>query len=92
MAGQTRREVAFFGRVQGVGFRFSAHSLARGFDITGYVRNMPDGSVQLVAEGPGEEVEGFIAALKARMAGYIKSADEEEAQPTGSYGSFEITF
>ena len=66
-----RKEVVFTGRVQGVGFRYTAHSLSRGFTVAGFVRNVPDGSVELVAEGPAEEVEGFLMALKERMAGNI---------------------
>ena len=46
-----RRRVVFSGRVQGVGFRFTCQSLARGFDVAGYVRNLADGRVELVAEG-----------------------------------------
>lgn len=92
MSEQTRKKVAFTGRVQGVGFRYSARSVAAGFQVGGFVRNMPDGSVELVAEGHAEEVEGFLAALKARMAGFIREAREEDAPPTGRYGSFDIAF
>ena len=48
---RVRRRVYFSGRVQGVGFRFTCQSLARGFEVAGYVRNLPDGRVELVAEG-----------------------------------------
>jgi len=87
-----RKEISFAGRVQGVGFRYSARSLARGFAVTGYVKNMPDGSVELVAEGAPGEVEQFVSALKARMAGYIESADEETSPPAGRFRGFEIAF
>jgi acylphosphatase len=87
-----RREVTFRGRVQGVGFRYSARAVARSYRVGGCVRNMPDGSVELVAEGPAEEVEGFLRDLKERMAGYIRSAQVREAQPTGRYGGFDIAF
>lgn len=86
----TRKEVVFTGRVQGVGFRFTTRSLSRGFDITGCVRNLPDGSVELVAEGAAGEVEKFLDALKERMAGYIRDVREKERPPTGSYQGFEI--
>ena len=75
MKSNARKEITFRGKVQGVGFRYTAHSLAQGFKVAGYVRNMPDGSVKLVAEGLREEVEGFCSSLKARMASYIRSTE-----------------
>ncbi len=92
MAGTVRKEVVFTGRVQGVGFRYTCRSLARGYDVTGFVRNMPDGSVRMVAEGPSGEVEAFASAVRARMKGYIRDARETSAPPSGGYGSFEIEF
>lgn len=92
MTGSVRKEIAFRGRVQGVGFRYTARSLARGFDVAGYVRNMPDGSVELVAEGPAEEVGQFVDALKARMASYIEGAREEDGEPAGRFRGFEVAF
>jgi acylphosphatase len=86
------KRVAFTGRVQGVGFRYSARSLARDFRVTGYVRNMPDGSVELVAQGEPHEIESFLAALKARMSGYIRDARERDEPATGRFESFEIAF
>lgn len=92
MAGAIRKEVIFTGRVQGVGFRYTCRSLARGYDVTGFVRNMPDGSVHLVAEGPAGEVEAFASAVRARMKSYIKDAREINAPPSGGYDGFEIAF
>jgi acylphosphatase len=68
-----RRHVYYSGRVQGVGFRMVSHQLARGFDISGYVRNLPDGRVELVAEGPEAEVSRFLAAIRREFAGMIRS-------------------
>ena len=92
MADTARKEFTFKGRVQGVGFRYAARSLARGFEVAGYVRNMPDGSVELVAEGPAEEVGRFTEALKRRMAGYIESVAQEDAKPAGRFRGFKIAF
>jgi acylphosphatase len=55
-------QVFYEGRVQGVGFRYSARRVAAGFDVAGYVRNLPDGRVELVASGDEEEVDGFLLA------------------------------
>lgn len=92
MAGGTRKEVVFTGRVQGVGFRYTTRSIARGYEVTGFVQNMPDGSVYLVAEGSPAEVKSFVSALKARMRSYIRDAQEASAPASGNFESFEIAF
>ena len=56
--------VFYSGHVQGVGFRYTAKSVAAGFDISGTVRNLPDGRVELIAEGAREELEAFRAAIR----------------------------
>jgi acylphosphatase len=92
VAGRIRKEITFTGRVQGVGFRYSARSLARGFEVTGFVKNMPDGSVQMAVEGEPGEVDAFVSALKARMRGCIRDARETGVPPAGDRDSFEIAF
>jgi acylphosphatase len=82
--------VRFSGIVQGVGFRYLTERTARSFEVTGYVRNLPDGGVELVAEGLQEEVQRFVAAVEQAMAGYICSAERQEAPATGRYGTFSI--
>jgi acylphosphatase len=54
-----RMTVFFSGHVQGVGFRYTAKTVAAGFEITGTIRNLPDGRVELVAEGTREELDAF---------------------------------
>jgi acylphosphatase len=78
------KRVIYRGRVQGVGFRYTANGLARGFAVAGYVRNLPTGEVQLVAEGAADQVDAFLAALAERMADYIAAATVEDAPPTGA--------
>ena len=68
-----RMTVLYSGRVQGVGFRYTTKTVATGYDITGSVRNLPDGRVELIAEGRREELEEFRAALAdAGLAGFIR--------------------
>ena len=55
-----RREVLYAGHVQGVGFRYTVQRLARGYSVTGFVRNLSDGRVELVVEGESGEVDGFL--------------------------------
>jgi acylphosphatase len=78
-----RRRVTFSGRVQGVGFRFTCQSLARGFDVAGYVRNLPNGGVELVAEGQPAELDAFLSAIRVEMNSYIKDIVTDSEAPSG---------
>ncbi len=77
------KRVLYSGQVQGVGFRYTTRGLAAGFDVAGHVRNLPDGDVELVAEGPAEQVEAFLQAVARRMSGYIERSTVEDLAPTG---------
>ncbi len=68
---RNRCRVLFSGRVQGVGFRFTCQALARGFDVSGHVRNLPDGRVEVLAEGESNEIDGFLVAIRREMDAYI---------------------
>jgi acylphosphatase len=59
-----RMNIHYSGHVQGVGFRYTAKAVATGFEITGFVRNLSDGRVELVAEGAREELEAFRHAIR----------------------------
>ena len=89
-SGRQQREVYYAGRVQGVGFRYTVRSLALGFDVTGFVRNLPDGRVHLVVEGAAEEIDAMLAEIKAEMAHYIGEVQELDRPATGRFPSFEI--
>jgi acylphosphatase len=69
------KRVIFRGRVQGVGFRYTVHNLARAFEVCGWVRNAPDGSVELQVQGTPGEVAGFIReiATESNVTHHIKS-------------------
>jgi acylphosphatase len=87
---QQQREVHYAGRVQGVGFRYTVRSLAARFDVTGFVRNLPDGRVHLVAEGNTKEVDAFLDAVKSEMAYYIDDVQEATRPASGRFQFFEI--
>jgi acylphosphatase len=80
------KRVLYSGHVQGVGFRYTAQSLAAGYPVAGYVRNLPSGDVELVAEGEASAVEAFLAAVAQRMAGYISETTVQDAAATGQRG------
>ena len=85
-----RKLVIYQGHVQGVGFRMTARRVAAGFQVTGYVRNLPDGRVELVAEGSQGEVQRFLERVRATMADYVRRADEHLSSATGEFERFTI--
>ncbi|MCC6354647.1 MAG: acylphosphatase [Verrucomicrobiae bacterium] len=85
-----RVQVFYEGRVQGVGFRYSAKSVARGFDLCGWVRNLPDGRVEMVAEGERAELEAFLEAMReSHLGGFIRREEVAWSTAQGLRG-FEI--
>jgi acylphosphatase len=76
--------------VQGVGFRYTVKNLAMQYDVHGYVKNMPDGSVELVVEGPDSEMQGLIEELNRKMNPYIAKVEQVEAPATGEFNYFAI--
>jgi len=84
-------KILYSGRVQGVGFRYTARTVASGFEITGSVRNLPDGRVELMAEGDDAEIEAFRAAIRGTMlAGFIRDESIEWADAQNEFRGFEI--
>jgi acylphosphatase len=91
MASQ-RRLVHFSGNVQGVGFRYTAIRVAGSFDVSGYVRNLPDGRVEVVVEGTQEQIDSFLTALQERMGYYIRKMTQQLSEPLGEFSRFDIRF
>ena len=85
-----RCTVYYKGHVQGVGFRYTAHSIARGHEVTGYVRNLPDGRVELVAEGERRETDAFRREVRERLSNYIRDERCDVGPATGEFSNFEI--
>jgi acylphosphatase len=87
---QPRLHCYYSGRVQGVGFRYTVKNLAIQYNVSGYVRNLPDGRVELVMEGPDTELEQLAQAVADRMAGYIRAVDKLTLPATGEFSHFTI--
>ena len=89
-----RRRVNYVGRVQGVGFRFTAARLASGFGVSGWVRNLPDGRVELEAQGESDQVLGFLEAIHSKLGSKIHRADETTQTPDSDESpvQFEIRY
>lgn len=85
-----RREIIFSGNVQGVGFRYSTHSIAANHQVSGYVRNQPSGSVQVKVEGSPSELDRFQTEIADRLSSHIRSVHTDSRPATGEFATFEI--
>jgi acylphosphatase len=84
-------QVFYEGNVQGVGFRWSVRNVAKGFDVTGSVRNLRDGRVELQAVGDEEEVRAFLEAiLQSELRAHIKKHSENPLPNPPAFRGFEI--
>jgi acylphosphatase len=87
---QVARTVYYSGSVQGVGFRATVVDIARSYPVTGWVKNLSDGRVQVVVEGSEEEVKKFLDAVRKRWMRNIEKELAEEMKPAGTYKGFTI--
>lgn len=87
-----RLHAYFSGMVQGVGFRYTAERLARHFPVSGYVRNLSNGQVELVAEGEEISLQDFLKAVRESFGSYVQKADVHWEEPTGEYETFGVKF
>jgi len=85
-----RYDIVFTGRVQGVFFRATTRDVARRFDVVGWVRNEPDGTVRCVAEGDPAELDRFVAAVGEARRGTIDDVRVVRSEAAGDLDSFEI--
>jgi len=86
-----RVHVFYAGRVQGVGFRFTVKMVAHGFDVTGTVRNVDDGRVEMVAEGERHELEEFLKGIQDSDVGaFIRGEEKTWSEAKNEFRGFEI--
>jgi acylphosphatase len=90
--GKQRKEVLYSGHVQGVGFRYTTRHIGSRFDVSGFVRNLPNGQVHLVVEGRPAEVRQFLTEVASAFAGSVTKAEVEDGECTGEFTGFEIRF
>ncbi|MGA2679172.1 MAG: acylphosphatase [Sedimentisphaerales bacterium] len=86
------KHIVFSGRVQGVGFRFTALNVANRYGLMGYVRNLPDGDVEMLAQGPAETIDNCVRDLQDSFVGTISHIDIEDVTPDPKLTDFRITF
>lgn len=85
-----RRTYHFSGHVQGVGFRYTTQNIALRHNVSGYVRNLPDGRVELVMEGDDREMDGVVHDVQSRMSSYVREMECKACPPTGEFHRFWI--
>lgn len=85
-----RVRLYYSGRVQGVGFRYQTRQVATGYAVCGWVRNLPDGRVEVDVEGPVEELEGFCADLESTLAAYIHDKEVQKQLTLQNHMGFTI--
>ena len=85
-----RAHIHFCGTVQGVGFRYTTVSFAQQFSLTGWVKNLSDGRVEVVVEGPRENIEGLLLRLKGQFSSFIREHHIEWSQARGEFDKFSI--
>jgi acylphosphatase len=89
---QIAKHIIFSGQVQGIGFRFTAFNMANRHQLTGFVRNLPDGTVEMLTQGTSGAIDDCIRDIKEYFSGYIRKTEIEEIPPNPQYKEFKITF
>ncbi|MHC4600378.1 MAG: acylphosphatase [Planctomycetota bacterium] len=92
MAETTRLTAFFSGSVQGVGFRYTTQSIASNLPVSGYVKNLPDGRVELVAEGEKEDVETLLSRVRSELGPGIQDVDTSWDAACGESRDFTIRY
>ncbi len=88
---QTAKHIIFIGQVQGVGFRFTVLSTANRYQLTGLVRNLTNGTVEMIAQGPPDDIADCIRDIKESFSGYVRETKIKEVAFDPRYESFKIT-
>ena len=89
---QTARHIIFAGLVQGVGFRFTARALADRLKLTGFVRNLPDGTVEMIVQGSSDNIGSCIREIEDYFSGYIRDTRIQDVPIDSRYTEFNIAF
>ena len=89
---QIAKHIIFTGQVQGVGFRFTAFNMANRHQLTGFVRNLPDGTVEMLIQGSSQAIDDCIRDIKEYFSGHIRETKIKEIPSNSQYKDFEITF
>ncbi len=89
---QSAKHIIFTGQVQGVGFRFAAHRIANRYMLAGLVRNLPDGTVEMIVQGYSDDIADCLRDIQETFGGYIRETKTEEIPPDPQHKDFKIAF
>ncbi|MDD4879813.1 MAG: acylphosphatase [Candidatus Omnitrophica bacterium] len=89
---EKRVHVFYSGRVQGVGFRFTAEAIAGRLKLGGWVSNLRDGRVEVVAEGEESALKSFLSGISEEMSHYIADTEISWEEPAGEFRKFGVKF
>ena len=90
--GDIARHIIFSGRVQGVGFRYTAQRSANRHGLTGFVRNLPDETVEMLAQGRPDSVRDCIQDIGEAFGSYLEKTNIDDIRINDIYDSFVITY
>lgn len=86
----TQAHIFYLGMVQGVGFRYTVHRLAHGLKLKGWVRNLSDGQVEILVEGPKEKIEQLLGNIERHFDAYIKEKQVSYQEKNSEFNEFQI--
>lgn len=86
------KRIIFKGQVQGVGFRYTSLRIAGRYEITGFVRNLPDGSVEMVAQGASGEIDNCLQDIQDYFGGYVRDLAIQEIPHNPRHTDFRISY
>jgi acylphosphatase len=86
------RHVIFKGRVQGVGFRYTTRRIADRYQLAGFVRNLPDGTVEMLAQGSPKDIDNCMRDIEEYFSGYVRDTKVNEIPSDPKYTDFQINF
>jgi acylphosphatase len=85
-----RATIHYSGHVQGVGFRYTVFQIAKAYEVSGFIQNLADSRVLLVAEGKAEEIEHFVGEIAERMATFVRSTERVDESGSHQHRGFSI--
>ena len=85
-----RWHIYFSGRVQGVGFRYTSREVAKRYEVSGWVKNLPNGSVEMIVEGATDQLKKYVADLSESTYGNVADMQVAKSKPTGEFSAMEI--
>jgi acylphosphatase len=86
------KRILFIGHVQGVGFRYTAQETAEREGLTGFVRNLADGTVEMLVQGRADQIDQCLEQIGLEFGGHIRERQIEQVSPDLQYTDFCIAF